>query len=101
MGWKDKVAKSVWGAIKGSKKELKSSGTGTIKIKPQVHHTGTKSLIGKYKKAVSNVKTTDDVTDKKVKAIKSIVEHTKKWGGSEADAIVGAQLKERAQKGKK
>ena len=36
MGWKDKVAKSVWGAIKGSKKELKSSGTGTIKFKPGV-----------------------------------------------------------------
>ena len=36
MGWKDKVAKSVWGAIKGSKKELRSSGTGTIKFKPGV-----------------------------------------------------------------
>jgi hypothetical protein len=36
MGWKDKVASKVWGAIKGSKKELKSSGTGTIKIKPGV-----------------------------------------------------------------
>ena len=36
MGWKDKVAKSVWGAIKGSKKELKSSGTDTIKFKPGV-----------------------------------------------------------------
>ena len=36
MGWKDKVAKSVWGAIKGSKKELRSSGTDTIKFKPGV-----------------------------------------------------------------
>ena len=37
MGWKDKVAKSVWGAIKGSKKELKSSKTGAIKsVKPGV-----------------------------------------------------------------
>ena len=36
MGWKDKVASKVWGAIKGSKKELRSSGTDTIKFKPGV-----------------------------------------------------------------
>ena len=36
MGWKDKVASKVWGAIKGSKKGIRSSKTGTIKIKPGV-----------------------------------------------------------------
>ena len=67
---------------------------GAIKsVKPSVKPTGTKHLIGRYKKAVSNVKTTDDVTDKKVKAVKSILEHTKKWGGSKTDAAAGAQLK--------
>ena len=37
MGWKDKVAKSVWGVIKGSKKGIRSSKTGAIKsVKPGV-----------------------------------------------------------------
>jgi hypothetical protein len=34
MGWKEKVSESVWGAIKGSKKKLKSSGTEAIKSVP-------------------------------------------------------------------
>ena len=87
MGWKDRLLKKTYGAIKS--------------VKPSVNPTGTKSLIDKYKKAVSNVKTTDDVTDKKVKAVKSILGHSKKWGGTKADEVAGAIVKGRAQKGKK
>ena len=36
MGWKEILLKKTYGAIKGSKKELKSSGTDTIKFKPGV-----------------------------------------------------------------
>ena len=67
---------------------------GAIKsVKPQVKPTGTQSLISKYKKAVEKVKSTPEVIEKKKKAVKSILEHTKKWGGSKTDAAAGAELK--------
>ena len=66
----------------------------TIKsVKPQVKPTGTKSLIDKYKDTVKNVKSTPEVIEKKKKAVKSILEHTKKWGGSKTDAAAGASIK--------
>ena len=81
MGWLSILlkGKKVAGAIKS--------------VAPSVKPTGTKSLIGKYKKAIEKVKSTPEVIEKKTKAVKSILEHSKKWGGSKADAIVGAQLK--------
>jgi len=67
---------------------------GAIKsVKPSVKPTGTKHLIGTYKKAVDTVKSTPEVIEKKKKAVKSILEHTKKWGGSKTDAAAGAELK--------
>ena len=67
---------------------------GAIKsVKPQVKPTGTKSLIDKYKKTVENVKTTDNVMDRKVKAAKEIHGFVKKHGGTKADEAAGAKLK--------
>ena len=61
MGWKDKVASKVWGAIKGSKKELRSSGTDTIKLKP----------------GVGGLKKSRDMFEDLQKSVKTGVE---KWG---------------------
>ena len=67
---------------------------GDIKfVKPQVKPTGTKSLIDKFKKTVKNVKTTDDVMDRKVKAAREIHGFHKKYGGTKADEIAGATIK--------
>ena len=67
---------------------------GDIKfVKPQVKPTGTKSLIDKFKKTVEKVKTTDDVTDRKVKAAQQIHGFVKKHGGTKADEAAGAKLK--------
>ena len=81
MGWLGLLlkGKKVAGAIKS--------------VKPQVKYTGTKSLIDKYQKAVEKVKSTPEVIEKKTKAVKSILEHSKKWGGTKADAAAGAKLK--------
>ena len=66
----------------------------TIKsVKPQVKPTGTKTLIDNYKETVKNVPSTPQNIEKKKKAIKSILEHSKKHGGSKADEAVGAKLK--------
>ena len=67
---------------------------GAIKsVKPQVKYTGTKHLINKFKKTVKNVKTTDDVMDRKVKAAQSIHGFVKKYGGTKADEVAGATVK--------
>ena len=67
---------------------------GDIKfVKPQVHHTGTKHLINKFKKTVKNVKNTDDVMDRKAKAAREIHGYVKKHGGTKADEAAGAKLK--------
>ena len=67
---------------------------GDIKfVKPQVKYTGTKHLINKFKKTVKNVKTTDDVMDRKVKAAREIHGFVKKHGGTKADEAAGAKLK--------
>ena len=81
MGWLNLLlkGKKVAGAIKS--------------IKPQVKYTGTKSLIGKYKKAVENVKSTPDVIKRKTKAIKEIHGFVKKHGGTKADEAAGASIK--------
>ena len=81
MGWINLLlkGKKVAGAIKS--------------VKPQVKYTGTKSLIDKYKKTVDNVKTTDNVMDRKVKAAQSIHGFVKKYGGTKADEAAGATLK--------
>ena len=56
MGWKDKVAESVWGAIKGSKKGLKSSGTEAITtVKPGV---GGLKVSSKMKESLSEAAAT-------------------------------------------
>ena len=67
---------------------------GAIKsVKPQVKYTGTKHLIGTYKKAVEKVKSTPEVIEKKKKSVQSILDHTKKWGGSKTDEAAGAHIK--------
>ena len=58
-----------------------------------VKPTGTKSLIGKYKKAVEKVKSTPDVIKRKTKAIKEIHGFVKKHGGTKADEAAGASIK--------
>ena len=66
----------------------------TIKsVKPQVKPTGTKTLIDNYKDTVKNVPSTPGNIEKKKKAVKSILEHSKKWGGSKVDEAAGAKLK--------
>ena len=88
---------SILGAIlKGKKvgqKLLRSTKTDTIKFKPSVKTTGTKSLIDKYKKAVEKVKSTPEVIEKKKKSVQSILDHTKKWGGSKTHEAAGAHIK--------
>ena len=81
MGWLNILlkGKKVAGAIKS--------------VKPQVKPTGTQHLIKKYKKTVENVKTTDDVMDRKVKAAQSIHGFVKKYGGTKADEVAGATVK--------
>ena len=81
MGWLSLLlkGKKVAGAIKS--------------VKPQVKYTGTKSLIGTYKKAVEKVKSTPEVIEKKKKAVKTILGHSKKWGGTKADEAAGASIK--------
>ena len=81
MGWINLLlkGKKVAGAIKS--------------VKPQVKYTGTKSLIDKYKKTVENVKTTDNVMDRKVKAAQSIHGFVKKYGRTKADEVAGATVK--------
>ena len=67
---------------------------GAIKsVRPSVKPTGTKHLIDKFKKSVEKVKTTDDVTDKKVKAAQIIHKFVKKHSGTKADEVVGAAVK--------
>ena len=81
MGWLGLLlkGKKVAGAIKS--------------VKPQVKYTGTKSLIDKFKTTVENVKSTPEVIKRKTKAVKSILGHSKKWGGTKADEAAGAHLK--------
>ena len=81
MGWLSLLlkGKKVAGAIKS--------------VAPSVKPTGTKSLIGKYKKAVENVKSTPDVIKRKTKSIKEIHGFVKKHGGTKADEAAGAKLK--------
>ena len=81
MGWLGLLlkGKKVAGAIKS--------------VKPQVKPTGTKSLIDKYRKTVEKVKTTDDVMDRKVKAVKQIHGFVKKYRGTKADEAAGAHIK--------
>ena len=64
-----------------------------LPIKPQVKPTGTKHLIDKFKKTVEKVKSTPEVLEKKTKAVKTILGHSKKWGGTKADEVVGAAVK--------
>ena len=67
---------------------------GAIKsVAPSVKPTGTKSLIGKYKKAIEKVKSTPEVIEKKTKAVKEIHKFVKKHGGSKTDEVVGAHIK--------
>ena len=67
---------------------------GAIKsVRPSVKPTGTKSLIGKYKDTVKNVKSTPDVIKRKTKAVKEIHKFVKKHGGTKADEAVGAHIK--------
>jgi len=67
---------------------------GAIKsVRPSVKPTGTKSLIGKYKDTVKNVKSTPDVIKRKTKAVKEIHGFVKKHGGTKADEAAGATLK--------
>ena len=81
MGWINLLlkGKKVAGAIKS--------------VKPQVKHTGTKSLIDKYKTTVENVKSTPDVIKRKTKAVKEIHGFVKKHGGTKADEAAGAAIK--------
>ena len=80
MGWKEILLKKTYGAIKS--------------VAPSVKHTGTKSLISKYKKAVEKVKsTTPEVIEKKAKAVKEIHKFVKKHGGTKTDEAVGAAIK--------
>ena len=88
---------SILGAIlKGKKvgqKLLRSTKTDTIKFKPSVKTTGTKSLIDKYKKAVEKVKSSPHVIEKKKQAVGEIHGFVKKHGGTKADEAAGAKLK--------
>ena len=67
---------------------------GAIKsVAPSVEPTGTKSLIGKYKKAVEKVKSSPHVIEKKKQAVGEIHGFVKKHGGTKADEAAGAHLK--------
>ena len=83
MGWLGLLlkGKKVAGAIKS--------------VKPSVKPTGTKHLIGTYKKAVEKVKSTPEVIKRKKKAIKDIHGFHKKYGGTKADEVAGATIKGR------
>ena len=86
MGWLSLLlkGKKVAGAIKS--------------VAPSVKPTGTKSLIGKYKKAVEKVKSTPDVINRKKKAVKEIHGFHKKYGGTTADEVAGATIKKQGKK---
>ena len=88
---------SILGAIlKGKKvgqKLLRSTKTDTIKFKPQVKPTGSKSLMDKYKKKVEKVKSSPQAIETKKEAVKQIHGFHKKYGGTKADEAAGAKLK--------